>query len=891
MRWRRTRDDDLDEEIRGHLTMSIKDRMERGVSREEAEAAARRELGNVALIKEVTRDMWGWRSLERLIQDLGYASRLLRRSPGFTLVALLSLTLGIGVNTALFQVINAVRFRALPVADPGSLALLTIADMTGARGNFETRYPAVTSPIWQELQRSQGAFSDLLAWHSTSFNLTPGGVARPVRGVWVSGSFFNLLGIRAADGRLFSPLDDQRGCVPRAVVSHGFWKRELGGRPTAGTTLTIDGQAVEIIGVSGEGFTGVEVGRAFDVAVPICAVTALDRSTTRLDSGTIWWLSVMGRLKPGWSVDQASSHLAAISPNVFRTTLPADYPAASKDQYLRFTLEAVASGHGVSGLREDYSGPLWLLLATAALVLVIACVNLANLMLARAGARQREFAVRLSLGASRGRVIRQLLVESLFLACLGAVGGTLIARYLSRTLVSFLDPDGRTISLALGIDWRVLAFTVSAGVFTCVLFGLLPAFRATRLNVVSVVRGAGRGLTAGRDRFVLRRALVTLQVALSLMLLVGALLFAQTLRNLLAVDPGFTTEGVVVAAIDIRPVRTQPEMRRALRANLLGRVRAIPGVRAAAEVAIVPVSGDSWGNVTWMEGNESASRSNAFFNRVSPGYFATLEIPMAAGRDFTDEDTPATPLVAIVNKSFVRTVANGQVPIGRRLKVEATPARPETTYVIVGVVEDATYIDLRQEPSPIVFIASGQAAQAGEFLRIVVSSAMAQAAVTAGITEAIRQINPAIVLSFTSLNTQLLDSLARERLMATLSGFFGMLAGLLAVIGLYGVIAYTVVRRTKEIGVRMALGASRGTVIWMIMREASLLIAMGIALGTGLALSAGRLGSSLLFGLKPTDPVTLAFCVSALALVAFSASYVPARSAASIEPVVALRVE
>jgi predicted permease len=891
MRWKRTRDDELDEEIRGHLRMAVEERVARGVPRHEAEAAARRELGNLALVKEVTREMWGGRWFERLVQDAAYAARLLRRSPGFTLVALLSLTLGIGVNTAIFQVINAVRLRPLPVSDPGSLVLVKMADMAGARGNFETRYPSVTHPIWQELQRDQQAFSGLLAWHNTQFNMTPGGEARPIRGLWVSGTFFDVLGVAAAAGRVFAPTDDQPGCVPHAVVSHDFWMRELGSRPAIGGTLTLDGRQVEIIGVSARGFAGLEIGRTFDVAVPICAVPAIDPSADRLGSSTTWWLSVMGRLKPGWSVDQASSHLAAISPNIFSTTLSADYPVVSRDLYRRSRLEAERASNGVSGLREDYAGPLWLLLATAGLVLVIACVNLANLMLARAAARGREFAIRLSLGASRGRVIRQLLVESLLLAALGAAGGSVIAAYLSRALVSFLDPGGRNITLALEADWRVLVFTVGAGVFTCLLFGLLPAFRATRTNIVNVVRSGGRGMTASRERLALRRALVTLQVALSLMLLVGALLFAETLRNLLAVDPGFTSHGVTLAALDLRPLRTEPGARRSIRADVLERVRAIPGVRSAAEASIPPLSGDAWSNDIWMEDAATAPRVNALFNRVTAGYFETLEIPFAAGRDFTQGDTPATPLVAIVNRTFVRAVTNGQNPIGRRLKVEATPSRPETAYQIVGIVEDAMYTDLRQEPYPVVFLSANQVQTPGEFQRIIVRSALAPSAVTSGIIEIARQINPAIVVYLTSLETQVSDTLVRERLMARLSGFFGVLAAILAVIGLYGVVAYTVVRRTNEIAVRVALGATRFDVIRMIMREAGVLIAAGLAAGTILALAAGRAAGSLLYGLQPSDPRTLATSAIALALVALTASYLPARGAASIEPVKALRME
>ncbi len=887
----RKKDRELDEEIRSHLDLSVQDRVDRGESRAAAEAAARREFGNVGLVKEVTREMSGWMWLERVLQDLRYAARLLWRSPGFTVVAILSLSLGIGANTAIFQVINAVGLRTLPVHDPGTLASIRIADLTGARGNFNTRFSSVTNPIWEQLQPNQQAFSSVMAWNATTFNLTPGGLARPARGLWVSGRFFDTLGVRAAAGRLFTDADDRRGCAPRAVISHPFWQSELGGRPAVGSTLSLNGQPVEIVGVSDAAFTGVVVGRGFDVAVPLCAEPALSDGKGRLDAGTDWWLVVMGRLKPGWTLDQASAHLATISPVLFRTTLPPSYPSINVNHYLGFTLEAVPGGAGLSGLREDYSQPLWLLLGTAGLVLVIACVNLANLMLARASARQREFAIRLGLGASRGRIIRQLLVESLLLAAIGAAFGGLLAGLLSRTLVSFLDTDGRTIALDLPTDWRVLAFTAIVAMLTCVLFGVAPALRATRVSATAVIRGLGRGLTADRGRFALRRMLVTLQIALCLLLLAVALLFTRTLTNLLAVDPGFTSDGVIVTELDLRPLKVPMPERHALRADAVARVRAVPGIQSAAEVSVVPVSGSSWGNNVWLESGAAPIPVNALFNRVSSGYFETLRIPLIAGRDFNDTDTLESPAVAIVNDTFVRMVTHGESPLGRRVKREVTPFQPEMVFEIVGVVRDAKYIDLRQEPRPVVFFAAQQAAEPGEYLQIIGRSTLPPAAITGAVTAAIRGLSPNIVLSFEILKDLIRTTIVRERLMATLSGFFGIVAALLAMVGLYGVIAYTVARRTNEIGVRMALGADRREVSRMILREALWLTAIGVVAGLVLALIAGRAASTLLYGLQPHDPITLGIAVATLAVIAFAASYFPARAASRIAPMTALRVE
>jgi predicted permease len=487
-------------------------------------------------------------------------------------------------------------------------------------------------------------------------------------------------------------------------------------------------------------------------------------------------------------------------------------------------------------------------------------------------------------------VIRQLLVESLLLAAIGAAFGGLLAGFLSGGLVSFLDTSEQSISLEIGADWRVLAFTAGAAVLTCILFGLAPAVRATRVSVNAVMRSSGRGLTAGRERFALRRALVTLQVALSLLLLVGALLFTRTLANLLDVDPGFRTDGVVVTNVDLRPLRTPREQQRAQLFDVLQRLRSVPGVRSAAVVNVVPMSGSSWGNDVWMEGDRQR-RANSLFNRVTPDYFATLGIPVIAGRDFTGADTPDSPAVAIVNETFVRQVARGEQVLGRQFRVEATSTRPEAVYEIVGVVKDAKYLDLRQTPYPVAFFAATQMRETGPRAQFVVRSDLPPASFTSAIAAAMRALNPAVVVSFTVLETQIRETLVRERLMATLSGFFGGVAALLAVVGLYGVIAYTVARRTNEIGIRMALGAGRPDVLRMILREAAMLIGAGLVVGVGLALLSGRAARTLLFGLEPWDPATIVMASALLAGIALVASYLPARAAARIEPMRALRVE
>ncbi|MDQ3173643.1 MAG: ABC transporter permease [Acidobacteriota bacterium] len=483
-----------------------------------------------------------------MIKDLSFALRMLRKSPGFTAVAVLSLALGIGANTAIFHLLDAVRLKSLPVKAPQELTEVRIGDLTGARGSFSTRYASVTNPIWEQLRDRQQAFSGLAAWGTDTFNLAQGGETRPAKALWVSGDFFSVLGVPPVLGRVFAPSDDQRGCnTPGMVISHAFWQKEYGGAAgVLGRKITLANQPFEVIGVTPASFFGLEVGRSFDLALPICADAIVSGSNNSLDNGTSWWLMVTGRLKTGWSLQQATSNLQAISPGLFESSLPANYPTTNVKDYLGFKLEAVPAASGYSTLREDYERPLWLLFGIAGLVLLIACANLANLLLARASAREREMAVRQALGASRRRLVRQLLAESLLLAAVGAALGAFLAQTLSRFLVSFLNTGGNNVFLSLGLDWRVLGFAAGTAALTCVLFGLTPALRATRIEPGAAMKASGRGLTAGRERFSLRRALVVIQVALSLVLVAGALLFSRSLNKLETVDTGFRQDGILI---------------------------------------------------------------------------------------------------------------------------------------------------------------------------------------------------------------------------------------------------------------------------------------------------------------------------------------------------------
>jgi putative ABC transport system permease protein len=828
------------------------------------------------------------------MHDLTFALRMLFKNPGFTAVAVLSLALGIGANTAIFQLLDVVRLKVLPVKAPQELAEVRIADMSGARGSFSTRYAAVTNPIWEQLRDRQQGFSTLAAWGTGTFNLAQGGETRPAKALWVSGDFFKLLGVSPSLGRVLVPEDDQRGCsAPGVVISHAFWQREYGGEPgVLGRKITLANHPFEIVGVTPPSFFGLEVGRNFDLALPICADAILSGANSSLDSGTSWWLMVTGRLKPGWSIQQAASDLQAISPGLFETTLPANYPPVSVNSYKGFRLEAVSAASGYSALREDYERPLWLLFGIAGLVLLIACANLANLLLARASAREREMAVRQALGASRWRLMRQLLAESLLLAAAGALLGALLAQNLSRFLVSFLNTEGNNVFLDLGLDWRVLGFAAAAAALTCVLFGLMPALRATRIEPGAAMKASGRGLTAGRDRFSLRRALVVIQVALSLVLVSGALLFSRSLNKLETVSAGFQQDGILVTQAGFSRLNIAPERRLSFKRQMLEGIGAIPGVESIAETNIVPLSGNGWGNTVWLDGADTHRKLDVSFSRVSANYFETLDISLIAGRDFNDHDSANSPKVAIINETFARKLLDGTNPLGQRFRVEATPSTPETVYEIIGLVKDTKYDDLRENFGPIAYLANsqelGETSTGSQFL---INSKLPRAELTTAIKRVLAELNPAISIRFIDFNTMIGESMLRDRLMATLSTGFGLLALLLASIGLYGILSFGVASRTKEIGIRMALGARSREVLLMILREACLLVLVGVIVGLPVVFAFTRFASTLLFDLTATDPLSLTGAALLIFLVAVVAGYLPARRATKVDPLVALRYE
>src|SRR5881396_3320360 len=691
-----------------------------------------------------------------MLHDLRYGMRILRKNPTFALVAILALALGTGANAAIFQLVNALRLRSLPVEQPNELVSIGI-DRHG-KGRVGRGYPGrsiFTEPLWQEIRSQQQAFASLFAWGNGRWDLSAEGEAVPAFGFYVSGGFFDALGVHARLGRLLTELDDQKGCgSPGVVLSHGFWQARLGGHPAViGQTIMLDRRPFQVIGVTPAGFFGVEVGRTFDVALPLCAEALLRGQQAGTGRRAVWWLDMMGRLKPGWTVERAQAQVAAISPGVFQATVAPTYSADWAKNYTSFTLTARPAGTGVSNLRSAYATQLWALLGATGLVLLLTCLNLANLMLARSTVRGQEVAVRLAIGASRRRVVRQMLSESVLLAGLGAVGGLLLAT------VTF---------------------------FTCVLFGLSPALKATRRDVANAMQPGGRSSTEGHEALALRRGLVVVQVALSMVIVVGALLFGRTLKNLAAVDLGFDPD-VVVVAVDLSRTAVRPEARRQTFAAIVTRLQQVPGVRHAAEALIVPLDGSDWNGRIVTGG--AVQDGDAHFDEVGGNYFRVMGTPLLAGRTFDGRDRPDAAKSAIVNETFARRYFQNADPIGKTFQMELPPGSPQPTYHIVGLVRDAKFLEVREERTsaalrfsanessatflPIAYLAVSQDSAPPPDLRIVLRSAVPPASLPHALTPAITEVAPASAVSYDAVSNYIDRLLVTERLMAWLSGCFG----------------------------------------------------------------------------------------------------------------------
>ncbi len=825
-------------------------------------------------------------------KDLRYGFRALRLSPGFTLIATLTLALGIGANTAIFQLIDSIRLRSIPVKNPQELGTIRIADRHWGSGQFSSQYSQLSFPIWEQIRKRQEGFAEIAAWSDQRFNLATGGEVRKAKGIRVSGDFFHVLGVEPVLGRLIGPEDDQPACAASAAnISYAFWQRNFGGDPSVvGKPLTLDGISFVVLGVTPPGFNGISVGDTFDVAVPLCVEPILSPRNNRLTLRHAWWLASIGRLKPGWTIARANAQIKAVTPAILQETIPPVYDAAGVKKYLEYKFGAFSASTGFSELREDSETPLWLLLGISGLVLLIACANLANLMLARASARERQITIRRALGASRWRMIRELLSESLLLAVAGTVCGLFLAFAISRMLVALISTQQNQIFLDLGMDWRVLTFTTALAVLTTVFFGLAPAVRATRAEPATLLQSGSRGMSGGRERFSLRRILVVSQVAVSVVLLMGALLFVRSLRNLTTLNVGFQQSGILVTNVDFQCLHLPEERFTEYKRDLVKRVQAIPGVESAANAMLVPFGGSAWNEDVLLEGSDTDA-GVVWLNYLGPGYFQAIGTPLLTGRDFDDRDTATSGKVAIVNQAFVRKILKGADPLGKRFRIHEPPGKPRPLYEIVGVAADNKFQDMHEEFLPFMYFPATQQEHPAPDDLILVRSSLPLTSLMASLKQTVAGVNPSIDLEFLVFKTRIHNSLLQDELMATLSGFFGFLAALLAAIGLYGVISYMVLQRTKEIGIRMAVGAGRADVVGMILKEAGILTIAGLVIGTTLALASAQVVKSLLYGLKPRDPLTMVLAVVTLAAVAALASFLPAYRASRLDPLKALHYE
>jgi putative ABC transport system permease protein len=898
----------LDDELQTFIDMSAAAKMPDGMSATEARRLAMLELGGIEQAKERVRTSRHGALLDEVGRDVRHALRTVVQHRSLTVVVVLTLALGIGANTAIFSIVDGLLLRTLPVKEPDRLAIV-VAD--GPSGQTTWTYP-----IWEQIQQRADVFDRAFAWtgFDAQFNLSQGGETRLVNGIWTSASTFSTLGVAAVLGRTFTPAEDVRGGAasgPVAVISHAFWQRYFGGAPdVVGRTLILERIPFTIIGVTQPGFFGLSVGRSYDVAIPF-GIEPLVRGAkeSRLDRRTSWWLTIMVRLKPGQTLQDATTALRGLQPQIREATKPPQLTAAEAGKYLRdpFVLAPAASGR--SELRRQYQRPLIVLMVAVGLVLLIACANVANLLLARATARGHEWSVRLALGASRARLARQLLTESVMLAAMGAAAGLVVAQWVSLLLVDQLS--SQSVVLDLRLDGRVLAFTAAVTTVAALVFGVAPAMRATRGNPVDAMRNQGRSRTT-RGRATVASVLVVAQVILSIVLVVCAGLFLRTFNALVHVPLGFERDRVLLVDVDARRSGISSEALATTYDRVRQRLLAVPGVQSAGVSLVAPLGGAMWSrrvevsgssmtNVDRVDGPEGfgftdaaipESSPLALFNAVTPGWLSTYGTAVLAGRDIAERDNRIAAGVALVNQAFARKFLNGANPIGRTLRTKRV--NDTSTREIVGLVGDAVYRSLRDPILPTVYVPLAQydadAAMTAppEVILSVRAVSHAPATLTKSVVAAIVEVSPTLALTVRPLTDQVDDTLTEERLLAMLSTSFGALALLMAGVGLYGVTSYAVNLQKTEIGIRMALGATRGGVVLLVLGRVSRLVGVGIIVGLTIGAWASQFVATLLFGLEPGDPATLIAAAVALAVVGALAGSLPAHRASRLDPTTVL---